>query len=340
MTATLSERYPFTPFPTGWFWLASTAEVVAGELVTRKIFGQEVVVFRDADGQPRMMDAYCPHLGAHLGHGGRVVNGTVVCPFHGWNIDADGRVIDIPYSDRKPPKVCVRTWPLLEQDGQILVWHDNEGRPPTWQPPPIPEASDPEWTGLRPAKRWRIRTHIQELAENGFDNAHFPYLHDQQTQVMRTEGIDVDGAHLVHRTWQRFNIFGLAKLFTDEVSGPLHIHYHGLGIYVNRATVQSGIELNYAFVFYAVPVDEHGVEFVSFLSMKRIGGPLATELLWRKAAKEGGVTIDQDVPIWENKRYLTRPVLVSGDGPIHKFRKWARQFHEGAPLADAAGAAK
>jgi hypothetical protein len=35
----------------------------------------------------------------------------------------------------------------------------------------------------------------------------------------------------------------------------------------------------------------------------------------------------QDIPIWEAKRYLARPVLCDGDGEIGKFRRWARQFY-------------
>jgi hypothetical protein len=36
----------------------------------------------------------------------------------------------------------------------------------------------------------------------------------------------------------------------------------------------------------------------------------------------------QDFPIWENKRYVERPALALGDGPIGVYRRWARQFYE------------
>ena len=44
------------------------------------------------------MDAYCPHLGAHLGHGGRVEGGAVRCPFHAWLWGGDGRCLEVPYA--------------------------------------------------------------------------------------------------------------------------------------------------------------------------------------------------------------------------------------------------
>jgi hypothetical protein len=37
--------------------------------------------------------------------------------------------------------------------------------------------------------------------------------------------------------------------------------------------------------------------------------------------------VKQDKAIWENKRYIHRPALAEGDGPIGKFRVWSRQFY-------------
>jgi hypothetical protein len=37
--------------------------------------------------------------------------------------------------------------------------------------------------------------------------------------------------------------------------------------------------------------------------------------------------VEGDIPIWEHKKYLESPVLCDGDGPIHQFRKWYRQFY-------------
>jgi cholesterol 7-dehydrogenase len=34
-----------------------------------------------------------------------------------------------------------------------------------------------------------------------------------------------------------------------------------------------------------------------------------------------------DLDIWENKVHLRKPLLVKGDGPIHKARRWFRQFY-------------
>lgn len=320
-------RFPFSPFPVGWYRVFAGAALRAGAHHSLHLFGRDLVLFRTASGSARLIEAHCPHLGAHLGEGGRVEGEAMVCPFHGWHLDGEGRVARVPYSKGPTPRVCVRAWPIREVNGQVMAWHHPDGAEPTWEPPALPEATDPAWTGFLPARSWRIRTHVQEICENGTDNAHFTWLHTQQTTHMRTDAVDVDGPVYSHRTFQKYNLFGVAKLLVDEVTGPLHVTFHGLGIVVNRATVNARIALDYTFVFFPVPVDDTHIELHSMLSMKRLPSRLATRMLWQKAAHEGGVTIDQDVPIWEAKRWRARPVLVPEDGPIASFRSWTRQFY-------------
>ncbi|HUA90154.1 MAG TPA: Rieske 2Fe-2S domain-containing protein, partial [Steroidobacteraceae bacterium] len=54
-------------FPRGWFMVADAAELAANPLPVR-CFGQELVLFRGrASGKPVLLNAYCPHMGTHLG---------------------------------------------------------------------------------------------------------------------------------------------------------------------------------------------------------------------------------------------------------------------------------
>ena len=51
---------------------------------------QDLVAYRGDGGELHVLDAHCPHFGAHIGHGGRVVGDCVTCPYHGWEWGADG----------------------------------------------------------------------------------------------------------------------------------------------------------------------------------------------------------------------------------------------------------
>jgi len=323
----MAYRYPFTPYPDGWFWVGYGDDLKAGEVRPVRYFGRDLVLFRTGAGRPCLLDAYCPHVGAHLGHGGEVVDESIQCPFHGWRMDGEGRCVHIPGDVRIPERARVRAWPIEEANGVIMAYHDAGGRPPTWRPARFEEYASAEWTMFRRGASWCIRVHVQDLVENGMDNAHFGYLHPQQTIDMRTEGVEEDGHVFVHRTFQRYNVFGLAKLFVDEVTGPLVVTAFGLGYVVNRAIVDAKIRLAYTFAFYFTPLDDEHVEVNCMLSMKRLRAPFVESVLLRKAIREGKRTIDQDVPIWEHKLYRDRPLLSAADGPIMRFRKWARRFY-------------
>ena len=65
------ERSPL-PVPYGWFFVSYSEELKPGELRNIECFGQEWVLFRAETGDAGVVDPYCPHLGAHLGHGGKV----------------------------------------------------------------------------------------------------------------------------------------------------------------------------------------------------------------------------------------------------------------------------
>ncbi|MGD2008909.1 MAG: Rieske 2Fe-2S domain-containing protein, partial [Cellvibrionales bacterium] len=99
MTTGAKERFPF-PIPLGWFHIGFSNDLAPGELTTLERFGQQLVLWRSLSGDYCLQDAFCPHLGAHFGHGGEVVEAGIRCPFHHWVFDTAGRVASIPYADR------------------------------------------------------------------------------------------------------------------------------------------------------------------------------------------------------------------------------------------------
>ena len=136
------------PIPNGWFAVAWSKDLEVGGVKRIRYFNEELALFRTRSGEPKVLDAYCPHLGAHLAEGGRVMGETIRCPFHGWQFDGTGRCMHIPYCDRIPPKALVRSWPVVERDCMIFVWHHAEGQPPSWDVPQMTEAPPPEGGGF------------------------------------------------------------------------------------------------------------------------------------------------------------------------------------------------
>jgi 3-ketosteroid 9alpha-monooxygenase subunit A len=95
--------------PEGWFQIGWSNDFPAGAVVARKFLGEDIVVFRTEQGTLNALDAYCGHMGAHLGYGGTVTGDCVTCPFHGWVWNASGENVGIPYQDRPNRAVRIRT---------------------------------------------------------------------------------------------------------------------------------------------------------------------------------------------------------------------------------------
>ena len=98
----MKRDFPFPAYPNGWFAVSSSDEVKSGEVKPLDYFGNPLVVYRTEAGEARVIDAHCPHLGAHLGFGGAVVGETVRCPFHHWCFGADGEVRRHPLCPAHP----------------------------------------------------------------------------------------------------------------------------------------------------------------------------------------------------------------------------------------------
>uniref|UniRef100_UPI002618C28A Rieske 2Fe-2S domain-containing protein n=1 Tax=Mycobacterium sp. TaxID=1785 RepID=UPI002618C28A len=95
-------KVPFTWKVTGWFMVGWSPEFPVGEVRPLHYFGEDLVAYRDEQGELHVLEAHCKHLGAHIGHGGKVVGDCVECPFHGWRWGPDGCNKYIPYQPDRP----------------------------------------------------------------------------------------------------------------------------------------------------------------------------------------------------------------------------------------------
>lgn len=115
--------------PTGWFQVGWSGEIAPCGVKPLKYFGQELVAFRNEGGELAIFDAHCPHMGAHLGYGGKVVDNCLTCPYHGWRFNSEGENALIPYEDYTINKK-LKKWHVIEKHDCIFLWHDPAGGPP------------------------------------------------------------------------------------------------------------------------------------------------------------------------------------------------------------------
>jgi phenylpropionate dioxygenase-like ring-hydroxylating dioxygenase large terminal subunit len=303
------------PFPNGWFAVAWSRELHEGDVRPLHYFGEDLVLFRTRSGKARVLDAFCPHLGAHLGHGGRVMAETIRCPFHGWQYDGEsGECTHIPYCDRIPPQAKLRPWDVQEKNGMVFVWRHAENKPPDWDFPQLPEIGDPEWSEPR-TFALELRAHVQDTHENNNDPVHFQFVHGMVEMPESEITYASDGRHYQmvghSETQTPFGTFQ-TSLLRDS---------WGLGLVAVRSV---GIE-NAGLLMYSstTPIDEHRVHSRWLLTATRNWVDLAGEEFMSNLT----AGVQQDLAIWSNKVHRARPVLCEADGYLAEFRKWARQFY-------------
>ena len=121
-------------FTQSWFPICLATAVAPGAVKGFDFLDGRVVVFRGANGLPRVLSAYCPHLGADLAVGS-VVGDELRCAFHHWRFDAEGRCVATAIGDPAPPGACLFAFPTCEKYG--IVWAFN-GETSSWELPDFP----------------------------------------------------------------------------------------------------------------------------------------------------------------------------------------------------------
>lgn len=160
----------------GFFYPLAQSRLLGHQPLERSLAGQRIALYRDASGQARAIDARCPHRGANLADG-RVVDGCLVCPYHGWRFASDGRCVQVPsHPDRPiPARSTARTFQVVEQQG--LIWARLDGDSAAPMPPRFPIADNPAYRSFivearypGPADWWM---------ENFIDISHVPFVHQR-----------------------------------------------------------------------------------------------------------------------------------------------------------------
>ena len=157
-----------------WYVLAMSHEVTARPIV-RHLYGTPISVHRAPDGSVGALLDRCPHRNVPLS-GGRVVDGALQCPYHGWRFETDGRCAAVPGLDGPAdhPARRVQAWRVREQQGFVWVWGNAETEP-VGEPFRFRYADDGSYLTVR--RELRTRGSVHAVVENALDVPHTAFLH-------------------------------------------------------------------------------------------------------------------------------------------------------------------
>ncbi len=157
------------------FWyIAAQSRSLKQRPLASVILGESVVLFRDEEGRAGALEDRCAHRNAPLS-AGRVSNGCIECPYHGWRYDGQGSCVHIPSlgEGAKLPRHTVRSYRAQEQDGYVWVYMGEDV--PKTAPFKFPHVDERRWSTFR--MRTRFQTDVEACLENFLDCPHTAYVH-------------------------------------------------------------------------------------------------------------------------------------------------------------------
>ena len=160
-----------------WYPIAAAPELARHSTKFVKILGEELVLFKDAQGRFGLIDAYCAHRRASLVYGIPEDDG-LRCPYHGWKYDRLGRCLEQPFEETVHPgktskdKIQLRSYSVAELGGLIFAYLG-----------PQPAPLVPRWDLLVEENCWReigqtvTACNWVQTVENILDPVHVEWLH-------------------------------------------------------------------------------------------------------------------------------------------------------------------
>jgi len=276
-------------FENQWYVVGLAEEIRVGKKRAVKLFGQDIVIWRHADGHLGAIDARCPHMGASLAVG-RVVDDAVECPYHGFRYDETGRCIETPLRKADaliPRTLCNRHYAVREKSDWVFIFWGE----PSAAPDAIPFFEDVQEPLLH---TWSVRewpVSFTRFIENTVDVAHLGTVHrgtlSHTIPDVVEVSVEVEG-----------NLISMTPPSTTDLPVASRI------LYPNLALLH--LHPKFLTVFAAVPIDEDNTRVYVRSSQAVVRWPI---IGWLFSQIKHAADI---AALWQDKKALfsVRPIRI------------------------------
>jgi phenylpropionate dioxygenase-like ring-hydroxylating dioxygenase large terminal subunit len=308
-----------------WYLILDSKELKKGRPLRIKRLNIDLALWRDQENQVCCIVDKCCHRGASLSCG-KIVNGSLECPFHGFIYDKSGQVTCIPANGRNtavPPVFKVPSYRTLDRSGFIwMCWGDDDknDREPFF----FTELDNFSWSGFK--DHWKV--HYSRAIENQLDVVHVPFVH--KTTIGRGNKTLVNGP--VVTLEDELLTFYVDNVKDDGKSIPLkaneikdytrlfHLQFHFPNIWQNF--ISEKIRAFAAFV----PVDEENTIIYIRYYQNLVKIPLLRGLMNFIGKISSIIILRQDkrvvlTQIPKKTSLKMGEFLIPGDSPIIEYRK-------------------
>jgi phenylpropionate dioxygenase-like ring-hydroxylating dioxygenase large terminal subunit len=230
------------------------------------------VLFRNDDSLSCLHDI-CPHRFARLSSG-KIIDGTIQCPYHGWQFNGKGHCTFIPVHSGELPKRYVRALSVREVAGLIFVCQSPEEGiepySPTWDGRPM----------VRSILKNETRTNLVNVAENVLDPTHTLFVHKGIMRGLsdKRSAVDISVTRSMGRTGQRVDVrFDGEETQNGWLSRLLEgKRSRSTGMFIMPGVVEleywSGDQLSLVTTLYFTPISEFHQLGFAVLTGPRKGG--------------------------------------------------------------------
>ncbi len=168
-----------------WYPIIRSEDLGYDKPEKAKVLGVNFVVFRDQEGNARVLSDTCVHRGGSLGgawsagNAPRIIDGRVVCPYHGWEFGGDGKCKHIPsigYSTKTPARAKVDSYPVEEKYGIVFAFLGDEPEETRCPMFAVEEYGQEGWRANQ-VLILEVDYYYERSIENGLDPAHNEFVH-------------------------------------------------------------------------------------------------------------------------------------------------------------------
>jgi phenylpropionate dioxygenase-like ring-hydroxylating dioxygenase large terminal subunit len=163
-------------YPFNCWYVAATSDEVGQDLLGRQLLGIPVVLYRAGSGDVVAMEDRCVHRAFPLS-AGRLDGDRLVCGYHGFVYDPDGRCVDVPSQENVPQGACVRTFAIHEEPPFVWIWLGQPGAAALRPPPRTPWFSDPQWAST--GETFRVQANYMLCHEHYLDLTNVFVMHPE-----------------------------------------------------------------------------------------------------------------------------------------------------------------
>ena len=227
-----------------WYPVIRDKDLKKGRIVSATVWHKPLIVYRAEDGRVHALDDHCAHRRVALLEG-QVKDCRLVCPYHGWEYDSNGRLVAIPYwpKEKRIPRLNITSYPTTLSNGIVWIFPGDPEKAASRNVPDTSAVDTPEWLAFRLDRDFSNHYGIGLI--NGMDYFHF-YL---------------------HRRFQPWSDIGVTHVESsnDHVSGEFRIvttrgfaarFFKTLLGHNQNSTVTQSLKVHYLYPHHLAEIDE------------------------------------------------------------------------------------